>query len=144
MKAKLAVVALIAAIAVTGTAFARGGMGMGAGCGGGCPQFAQGAMTEQQKKFIADTLPLRDEIHAKHTALMKETIKEKPDAAVVTKLQGELQALRQKMQDARSKAGFPMMKGKRGTRGGMHHGMGMMGGGCGPCGAQSVAAAPAK
>ena len=142
MKAKIAVVTLITALAVSGTAFARGGMGMGNGCGGGCPQFAQGAMTEQHKKFIADTMPLRDEMHAKHTALMKEMIKEKPDTAVVTKLQGELQALRQKMQDARSKAGFPMMKGKRGARG-MHHGMGMMGG-CGPCGAQTSAPAPAK
>ena len=143
MKAKLAVVTLIAALAVTGTAFARGGMGMGAGCGGGCPQFPQGTMTEQQKKFIADTLPLRDEMHAKHTALIKEAIKEKPDTATVTKLKGELQALRQKMQDARAKAGIPMMGGKRGGRG-MHHGMGMMGGGCGPCSAQSVAPAPAK
>ena len=144
MKAKLAVVTLIAALAVSGSAFARGGMGMGAGCGGACPQFAQGTMTEQQKKFIADTLPLRDEMHAKQTALMKEMIKEKPDTATVTKLQGELQALRQKMQDARTKAGIPMMGGKRGGHSGMHHGMGMMGGGCGSCGAQPAASAPAK
>lgn len=144
MKAKLAVVTLIAAIAVSGTAFARGGMGMGpGGCGGACPQFAQGTMTEQQKKFIAETMPLRDEMHAKHTALMKEMIKDKPDTAVVTKLQGDVQALRQKMQDARAKAGIPMMGGKRGGRG-MHHGMGMMGGGCGPCGGQPAAPAPAK
>ena len=141
MKTKLAVVTLIAAVAVTGTAFARGGMGMGPGGPGGCPQFGKGAMTEQQKKFISETMPLRDEMHAKHTALMKEMIKDKPDTATVTKLQGELQALRQKMHEARSKAGMPMMGGKRGGRG-MHHGMGMMGGGCGPCGGQ--APVPAK
>jgi zinc resistance-associated protein len=128
MKKSLVALTVVAALAITGSAFARGGMGMGQGMGpGNCPQMGQaGAMTPEMKKFIADTLPLREEMHAKHIQLQKEMIKDKPDAAKVAKLQGEVQALHQKMMDARSKAGLPMGKmGKMGKRGGMMGGPGM-------------------
>lgn len=125
MKKSLVALTVVAALAITGSAFARGGMGMGPGMGlGNCPQMGQaGAMTPEMKKFIADTMPLREEMHAKHIQLQKEMIKDKPDTAKVAALQGEVQALRQKMMDARAKAGLPM--GKMGKRGGKMGGPGM-------------------
>lgn len=123
MKKSLVALTVVAALAITGSAFARGGMGPGMGMGN-CPQMGQtGAMTPEMKKFIGDTMPLREEMHAKHIQLQKEMIKDKPDAAKVTKLQGEVAELRQKMMDARAKAGLPM--GKMGKRGGKMGGPGM-------------------
>ena len=137
MKKRLAVFTIVAALSVAGSAFAaRGGMGVGQGMGpGNCPQMGQPtALTDQQKKFIADTMPLREEMHSKHMELQKEMIKEKPDAAAVTRLQGEVRALHQKMIEARTKAGFPPMGGKTGKKGKMGRGMQQgMGPGCGPC-----------
>lgn len=125
MKKSLVALTVVAALAITGSAFARGGMGMGPGMDmGNCAQMGQtGAMTPEMKKFIGDTMPLREEMHAKHIQLQKEMIKDKPDAAKVTKLQGEVAELRQKMMDARAKAGLPM--GKMGKRGGKMGGPGM-------------------
>lgn len=125
MKKTLVALTVVAALAITGSAFARGGMGMGMGMGmGDCPQMGQtGNMTPEMKKFIADTMPLREEMHAKHIQLQKELIKDKPDAAKVTKLQGEVAELRQKMMDARTKAGLPM--GKMGKCGGKKGNPGM-------------------
>jgi len=127
MKKSLVALTVVAALAITGSAFARGGMGMGPGMGMGmdnCPQMGQtGTMTPEMKKFIADTMPLREEMHAKHIQLQKEMIKDKPDTAKITKLQGEVTELRQKMMDARAKAGLPM--GKMGKRGGKMGGPGM-------------------
>lgn len=124
MKKSLVALTVVAALAISGSAFARGGMGMGPMGMGNCPQMGQaGAMTPEMKKFIADTMPLREEMHAKHIQLQKEMIKDKPDAAKVTKLQGEVAELRQKMMDARAKAGLPM--GKMGKRGGKMGGPGM-------------------
>lgn len=127
MKKSLVALTVVAALAITGSAFARGGMGMGPGMGMGmdnCPKMGQtGTMTPEMKKFIADTMPLREEMHAKHIQLQKEMIKDKPDTAKVTKLQGEVAELRQKMMDARAKAGLPM--GKMGKRGGKMGGPGM-------------------
>lgn len=132
MKKSLVALTVVAALAMTGSAFARGGTGggMGAGMGmgpGNCPQMGQaGAMTPEMKKFIADTMPLREEMHAKHMQLQQEMIKDKPDTAKITALQNEVQALRQKVMDARTKSGLPM--GKMGMRGGKMggHGMGPM------------------
>jgi zinc resistance-associated protein len=85
-----------------------------------------GNMTPEMKKFIADTMPLREEMHAKYIQLQKELIKDKPDTAKVAALQGEVQALRQKMMDARTKAGLPMGKmGKMGKCGGKKGNPGM-------------------
>lgn len=136
MKKSIVALTVIAAVAVTGTAFARmGGMGPGMG-----PMMAQGGeMTEQQKKFIADTMPVREEMHKKHMEMQQEYIKEKPDTAKISKLQGEMLQLRQKMYDARVKSGLPM--GKMGGKGMMKGGKGM-GPGMGPM--MAPAAAPAK
>ena len=141
MKKSLVALTVVAALAITGSAFARGGMGSGMGMGpGNCPQMGQaGAMTPEMKKFIADSMPIKEEMHAKHMQLQKEMIKDKPDAAKITKLQGEVSELRQKMMDARTKAGLPMGKmGKMGKGGGKMggHGMGPMTG--------APAPAPAK
>jgi len=85
MKKLIAALTVVAAVAVAGSAFARCGMGMGQGQGmgpGGCMMMGQGtAMTEQKKKFIAETMPLRDEMHAKHTALMKAKWARKAECA---------------------------------------------------------------
>ena len=121
MKKSLVALTVVAALAITGSAFARGGMGAGMGMGpGNCPQMGQaGTMTPEMKKFIADTLPIKEEMHAKHMQLKKEMIKDKPDTAKIAALQGELQTIRQKMMDARTKAGLPMGKmGKKGKGGG--------------------------
>lgn len=137
MKKSIVAVTALVALSVAGTAMARmGGMGQGMG-----PMMAQGGqMTEQQKKFIADTMPVREEMHKKHVDLQKEYIKDKPDTAKISKLQGEILQLRQKMYDARVKSGMPMGKmGGKGMKGGMMGGKGM---GMGPM--MAPQAAPAK
>lgn len=124
MKKSLVALSVVAALAITGSAFARGGMGMGAG-----PGMVTGPYAEQYKKFAAETLPLRQEMMNKHFELQKESLKQQPDAATVTKLQGELAELRKKMIDARTKSGIPMGKmGRMGKMGGKGMGGGMMGG----------------
>lgn len=133
MKNSLLALTVVAAVAVAGSSLAMPGMGPGAGMGAGMGvQMGQaGTLTPQMKKFIADTLPIREEMHAKHILLQKELIKDAPDQEVIKKLQGEMVELRTKMMDARTKAGLPMgMRGKRGHKGmrggGMGMGMGMM------------------
>lgn len=136
MKKSMLALTAAAALSIAASAIAMPGMGPGAGPGAGMgpgrgagPCINQGQYTEQHKKFIAETLPIREEMHKKHIELQKEWIKDKPDNAVITKLQGEVQTLRKKMMDARAKSGLPMGmmgKGKRGHKG-MHGGcMGMM------------------
>lgn len=136
MKKSIFALTVVVAVAFAGSAFARGGMGMGpGGCGGpgacgpgmGNPAYAQGPYAEQHKKFIAETLPIREEMHAKQIEIQKEYIKDKPDTAKITKLQGEVLQLRQKVYEARAKSGLPMGKmGGKGMRGGRGMGMGPM------------------
>lgn len=144
MRKSILALTVVAALALAGSAFARPGMGPGGGAGmgpgagpgmGGC--YKQGAaatpeQTAQYKKFIADTLPLKEQMHAKHMEIKREWIKEKPDNDKIAKLQGELQTIHQKLSEAREKAGFQKMRngGKKGGRG-MGYGAGQ---GCGPCG----------
>jgi len=124
MKKTLVALTVVAALAITGSAFARGGMGPGAGMG---PGMVTGPYAEQYKKFANETLPIRQEMMNKHFELQKEYLKEKPDAEVIKKLQGEVTELRKKMIDARTKSGIPMGKmgrmGGKGMRGGMMGGM---------------------
>lgn len=146
MKKSILALTVVAALALTGSAFARGGMGgpgMGPGAGfcGGPGGAATPEQTTQYKKFVADTLPLRDEMHAKRMEIKKEWIKEKPDNEKIAKLEGELRGLYQKMYDAREKSGI-RMGGTGGRQGGCGMGQGMMG--CGPCGQNAPQAAPAK
>ena len=131
---KKSILALTAAVALTiaGSAIAMPGMGAGQGMGPGMKaQMGQpGTMTPEMKRFIADTMPIREEMHAKHMQLQKEMIKDAPDQAAIKKLQGEMVELRKKMMDARTKAGLPMGKmgkmGKHGHKGMRGGGMGMM------------------
>lgn len=140
MKKSIVALTVVAAVAVAGSAMARGGMGPGMGPMMG-QQYAQGPYAEQYKKFVAETLPIREEMHTKHIELQKEYIKDKPDNAKITKLQGELLQLRQKMYDARVKSGLPMGKmGGKCPKGGMMGGKGM-GPGMGP---MMAPPAPAK
>lgn len=128
MKKSLLALTVVAAVAVAGASMAMPGMGPGAGMGAGMgAQMGQaGTMTPEMKKFIADTMPIREEMHAKHMQLQKELIKDAPDQAVIKKLQDEMVELRKKMMDARTKAGLPMGKmGKRGHKGMRGGGMGM-------------------
>jgi len=121
MKKSLVALTVVAALAITGSAFARGGMGMGPGMG---PGMVTGPYAEQYKKFAAETMPIRQEMMNKHFELQKEYLKEKPDAEVIKKLQGEVAELRKKMIDARTKSGIPMGRmGGKGMRGGMMGGM---------------------
>lgn len=133
MKRSILALTAAAALALAGTAIAMPGMGPGAGAGPGAGRgagmAAQGQYTEQHKKFIAGTLPIREEMHKKHIELQKEWIKDKPDTAKITKLQGEMTELRKKMMDARAKSGLPMgkmaKKGGKGKCGSAMNGCGM-------------------
>lgn len=128
MKKSIVALTVVAAVAVAGSALARGGMGMGPGMDGPMmgQQYAQGPYAEQYKKFVAETLPIREDMHKKHVEMQKEYIKDKPDTAKISKLQGEMLQLRQKMYDARVKSGLPMGKmGGKGMKGGKGMGPGM-------------------
>ncbi len=130
MKLSIATLTVVAALATAGSVFAAGGMAMGPGAGMGGqmmgPAYAQGPYAAQYKKFIADTLPIREEMHKKHIEMQQEYIKDKPDTAKIAKLQGEMLQLRQKMYDARVKSGLPMGKmGGKGMMGGKMCNMGM-------------------
>lgn len=146
MKLSIAALTVVAALAAAGSVFAAGGMAMGPGGMGGQmmgPAYAQGPYAAQYKKFIADTLPIREEMHKKHLEMQQEYIKDKPDTAKIAKLQNEILQLRQKMYDARVKSGLPMGKmGGKGMMGGKMCPMGM-GGGMGSM-TMPPAPAPAK
>lgn len=124
MKKRMIALTVVAALAIAGSAFARGGMGPGGGMGAG---MVTGPYAEQYKKFASETLPIRQEMMNKHFELQKEYLKEKPDAEAIKKLQGELAELRKKMIDARAKSGIPVGRmgrmGGKGMRGGMMGGM---------------------
>lgn len=129
MKKSFLALTAAAALAIAGSAIAMPGMGAGQGMGHGMKAHMgqPGAMTPEMKKFIADTMPIREEMHAKHMQLQKEMIKDATDQEAIKKLQGEMVELRKKMMDARAKAGLPMGKmGKRGHKGMRGGGMGMM------------------
>jgi len=162
MRKSLLALTVVAALAIAGSAFARDGMagkgpGMGRGMGPGmeqgmCPCCGPGssATPEQiakHKKFIADTLPLQEELHAKRMELEKEWIKDNPDTEKISKLKTELRGLYKKMHEAREKAGIKM-GWKGGKKGGCCMDSGMMGDamgpGCQPCAPAAPPAAPAK
>lgn len=114
--------ALTVVVLAAGSAVAMGpkdgGPGMGCGCSMGKGMSA--ADKAAHKKFISDTMSLRQEMMNKHLEIQKEYIKETPDAAVMTKLHGEAKELRKKLMDARAKSGLPMgPKGHKGQKG--HH-----------------------
>jgi hypothetical protein len=120
--------ALTVVVLAAGTAMAVGPMG--GGMGGGCCGMGKAgapADTAAHKKFISDTMSLRQEMMNKHLEMQKEYVKENPDQSVMTRLRGEITELRTKMMDARAKAGLPM--GPMGKKGHMMKGgkgMGMM------------------
>ena len=76
MKKSLLALTVVAAVAVAGASMAMPGMGPGAGMGAGMgAQMGQaGTMTPEMKKFIADTMPIREEMHTKHLLQQKEMI----------------------------------------------------------------------
>jgi len=130
-KMKKLLAALVVVALSAGTAMARGPMSGPDGCFG--PGMT-GPKAEAHKKHLAETLPLRQEMMNKHFDLQKECIKDKPDANVIGKLQGEIGALRTKLMELRQKAGFPAGqkagKGYKSHRGHKAHRMhGGMGGG---------------
>lgn len=146
MRKSILALTVVAALAIAGSAFARPGMGPGAGPGmGGCCN--QGAATPEQtaqyKKFIADTLPMKEQMHNKHMEIKREWIKENPDNEKIAKLQGELQAIHQKLSEAREKAGFQKAR-KGGKKSGRGMGCGMMSAGCSECAPADAQTAPTK
>lgn len=123
--------ALTVVVMAAGSVMAAGPMdgGMGAGGGYGMGRMMNPADVAAHKKFVSDTMSLRQEMMNKYFELQKEYIKETPDQAVMTKLRGEIAELRTKVMDARAKAGLPM--GPRGKKG--HMMKGSMGGGMMDC-----------
>lgn len=117
------------------------GGGKGPGCGCGMMKGAPKADSAAHKKFLGETMSLRQEIMNKQFEIQKEYVKETPDQAVMTKLKGELDVLHKQLMDARTKAGLPTM-----PRGHMGHGMmkGGMGPGCNMPDCPVATEAPAK
>jgi hypothetical protein len=137
--------ALTVVVLAAGSAMAAGHMGGGPGMGCGCGS-AKGMSAQDSaahKKFLSDTMSLRQELMNKQFEMQKEYVKETPDQAVMTKLKGEISELSTKLKDARVKAGLPVgPKGHKGQKG--HHKMqGGMGGGMMDCPMMSDPAAPA-
>jgi len=138
--------ALTVVVMATGTAMAMGPMGGGKGaeCGCGSAKGMSAPDSAAHKKFLSDTMSLRQDLMNKQFEMQKEYVKETPDQAVMTKLKGEITELSTKIKDARVKAGLPMgPKGHKGQKG--HHMMkDGMGGGTMDCPMMSdPAAAPA-
>jgi len=120
--------ALTVVVLAAGSAIAMGpaGGGPGMGCGCGMEKGMSAPDSAAHKKFLSDTMSLRQEMMNKQFEMQKEYVKETPDQAVMTKLKGEIAELSTKIKDARVKAGLPV--GPKGHKG--HHKM-QGGMGCG-------------
>ncbi|MDY0300738.1 MAG: hypothetical protein RBQ99_04015 [Trichlorobacter sp.] len=153
MKKSSIVVALIAAMAIGGTAHARGGYGPGKWSGGyggnyGCGPCAETSpeQTATYKKHLAEILPLKDEMHKKRMEIQQEWVKETPDTEKMTRLQNELREIRGKYYKVQDDAGFRKGRGYHGQHryndcgpGYGNKGKGFRGHGCEPCADQPVA-----
>lgn len=132
MRKSVLAIGAVVTMAMAGSALAGPGMGpgkeqgYGRGMGaGGCGNAEFGPYSEQQRKFAAEAMPIRQEMMNKRFELQKEYLKEKPDQNIINKLQTDFGELRKKMIDLQVKNGFAMGRGGRGGCGGG------MGGGCG-------------
>ncbi len=109
-KTWLAALAAVLGLALFGTTvFAGWGPGHGYGPRGCC----YGAAWDKQidpnalRAFQKETLPLRDEMQAKHAELRNEYRKDKPDQARIATLQKEMIDLRTTIQATAEKHGLP-------------------------------------
>jgi zinc resistance-associated protein len=118
MKRLLAVV-LVAAVALAGTLAYGQGYGPGAGATG--KQVDVNALRQFQK----ETLPLRDEMHAKRLELYNEYNKQTPEQNRIAQLQKEMIDLRTKVQAAAEKNGVQGWGYGRGGAAGYGRGYGM-------------------
>ena len=120
MKKTLVALVLVSSIAFAGVASAMGP------CGnmGGCAPYTNldPAVKEKVGKFYTETVDLRKQLSVKHGEKMALMRSEKPDAAAVGKLSGEIFDLHTTLHQKAVAAGVEQYVG--------HHGMGM-GMGCG-------------
>jgi hypothetical protein len=142
-KMSIAVVALSLAVSMFSLAHAGFQNGMGGGCADCSKQGA--APTDQNQKFQADTIDLRQEMMNKRFEAQRENLKATPDTAKISSLQADIRAIQTKIMDIRSQSGLPTGKSDgecaQVTGGCDKRGMGGFGkgrGGCnnGPCGSQ--------
>jgi Spy/CpxP family protein refolding chaperone len=154
---KISIVVLLALTLTLGLAassWARPGGG-GWGCGPGAMNLTPdqaGKLFDLKEKFRTDTAAARKQMMVKHAELAALWKAEKPDQAVITAKQKELNAVRDQMQEKRTafmleaRKIAPELAQGRGMGWGMGHGGGMGPGVCpvgGPCVAPGPAA-PAK
>jgi Spy/CpxP family protein refolding chaperone len=152
-KGLLAVVAILAVVALSVSAYAgRGMMGYGPGDGqcmrgmggqGRGPGYMMGNLTEDEAKkineerdvFFKSTEDLRQDIYAKEMELNSELAKKNIDTDKALKLQKEISELESKFNQKRLEHMIKMKKLNPHMARGFGMGMGM-GGGCqgGPCG----------
>jgi hypothetical protein len=125
---KMAIVTVVVAALIAGTAFAQMGWGGGPGPGMGYGRgfYRQGATgntnIENLKKFQKETLGLRDELITKRTELSNEYNKETPDTARIGELQKQIVDLQTKIQKTAEKNGLSAWGQGRGY--GRAYGMG--------------------
>ena len=122
MKKTLIALTLIVGLILASGAYAwRGGYGMG---------HSTGANVETVKKFLKETLSLRDELITKKLELQGEYNKPTPDVNRIATVQKEIIDLKAKIHEIANKHGIkiPAGQGMMG-RGMMGRGMGMMGNG---------------
>lgn len=108
--------ALVLALAIGSTAQAGNRMGGMHGDCGNCIQAGGGAADsyEQNRKFQADTIDLRQEMMKKRFEIQRENLKPTTDNIKVAGLQAEIKAIQTKINDIRLKSGLP----ERGMRDG--------------------------
>lgn len=116
-KVTTALMALVLALAISGTVQAGSNMGgMNGDCGicdrsvGDGPEVK--ASTDMFRKFQADTIDMRQEMMMKRFELQRENLKGTPDAAKVATLKDEIKAIQTKINDIRVVSGLPE-RGKR-------------------------------
>jgi zinc resistance-associated protein len=111
---RLLAVALVVAVGLAGTLVYGQGYGAGASAGPAGKQVDVNALRQFQK----ETLPLRDEMHAKRLELFNEYNKQTPDQDRIAQLQKEMIDLRTKIRAAAEKNGVQgWTYGRRGAKG---------------------------
>jgi hypothetical protein len=129
MKKKIAIVAVVAALGLTGMTQAYGGWGNRGGGNDNCPMIQNGQMTQldpalQEKRdtFFTDTQEIRKEMAMKQSEKQAMLRGDNPDPQAVSKISGELFDLRTTLRQKADEAGLPGAFGPKG-RGGFSAGM---------------------
>ena len=102
----LVVAALGLAVSLLSIANAGNRNGMGGGCDN-CVHREKTVSSDQQRKFQADTIDLRQEMMTKRFEVQRENLKSTPDKEKMASLQADIKALQARILDIRSQSGLP-------------------------------------